>query len=210
MTSLYTKCDKAKECNCIAQLQRLTTALMRHREQLEHQLARFIPIADQLIVHTIKLHILENNNQGDFVIYDEEQAKVVAKKYKSKQIPLHAQLQNLMDGISRSFNVTRTAYDNFRESTATIDWMVNSSLITGDINLKPLKEIVEDACDIVFYFKVFSDNLKEKVHAVQSNRTEQSCIQNLLNSLNVSTKFLVSLDAFLAACEKQIKQVDVK
>lgn len=210
MTSLYTKCDQAKECNCIAQLKSLTTALMRHRELMENQLARFIPIADQLIVHTIKLHILENNNQGDFVIYNEQQAKVVAKKYKSKQIPLHAQLENLIDGISRSYHVTRIAYDNFQESTATIDWMVNSTLITGDINLKPLKEIVDESCDIVFYFKVFSDNLKEKVHAVLSNRTEQSCVQNLLNSLNVSAQFLVSLDAFLAACEKQIKRFDVK
>lgn len=205
-----TKCDTEKEYKCIVQLKRLILALIQHRKLLENQLEKFIPITDQLIVHTIKLHILENNNQGDFFIYDEQQAKVVAKKYYLKQKPLHAELQRLTDAIAESFIAIRTAYDNFKESTTNIDWNVNSTLITGDVNLKPLKHIVDESCDILFYFKVFSDNLKEKMYAVQTNRTQQCCIKKLVNSLNVSMDFLLALDVFVLACENQIKQFDGK
>lgn len=201
--SFYSKCDVQREKSCITCLKSFAAELCRYHMQLEGQLKKWTSRLDQLTVAAMKLHILAGNEQEGFVVYDEHVAENVASEMSAQQKQILIELQSDIRTFSESFISLRKSYDALKESTENIDWNVNSPLITGDLHLTPLDVILTEACNIMFYFKVFLENLEEKVICVAIHPTEHACVKKLLDNTRISIGFMKSFEEFLAVCQKQ-------
>lgn len=201
---LYTKCDARREALCISQLTAFIAELMHHRTELENQLQSWIPCLAQLTVFTMKLHILVNNKQDEFVIYDEVATSSVIEVMCVQQQHIFTLLQDDLRVSSQSFVMLRKSYDALTKTTENIDWHVNSALITGDFRLTPFADLMAEARNIAFYFKIFMDNLVEKVNCVEIHRTDIKCVKNLLDNSRMSDAFLKACDDFVTASRRQI------
>lgn len=199
----YTKCDERRESKCISVLEKFIVELIRYHAQLAGHMKEWVPRLDQLTILAMKLRILANNKQTGFVIYDEYAADNVIAEFYAHQKQIFDELQGNLAAIADAYAKLRIVYDALQESTIGIDWRVNSPFITGDLHLVPFASLLDEARNIMFYFKIFHENLEDKFKCMEIQRTDSTCVKKLLENSRMSEAFLKSFNDFLTASRKQ-------
>lgn len=210
MLSTYTNCDHKRCCICVENLKVLCFELSLYHRNVVERLDKCALILKTLRIHAVKLDILKLNCWGNFAMYDQLAVEFVSKKLRLNYKQSLANLQHTIKPMSAAYKTVCKAYDNFMESTKKMDWMVNIAFIQGNAHLESLQNLIESARNIVFYFKIFQDNMLLRLHAILCCQTGEDHISNLKRNLKIPNDFLGSLNAFLKSSENQITAYEAK
>lgn len=94
-----------------------------------------------------------------------------------------------------SYDPLRLCYRELTAAAIHMEWLENSLLVRGNCKQKPLEYYTENACNILFYMKVFQLNVKMIASNIDLRSTES--IELFLKSLSFSEDFQDTFEQFM-------------